>query len=424
MQNEQIVIAAYEKHLLARIIKDNELYFSLSDKITEQLFATLQAKELFRVYQSLIKQNLVTDEALLMGHYSDIDYLFDALRDIDYSIPIEQLIITLDESRKKMQLQALAAEIASLKDKPSTEVQAIISTRFAEIGSVTENQYVNIRDIMQKVKEGLKKLQGGEITGIATGFKDIDKQMGGLQNSDLIIIAGETSQGKTSLALNIVEYAYLKQGKRAAIISMEMNPEQLGRRLVSSMSEVNIYNYMNGWVTQEESIKFDECLEVVANSDIFIADPASRSIENIIGMIRAAFMRRKLDFVVVDYLQLITMPGRNREEEVGKCARALKDIAKELNKPVVVLSQLNRPQQGATKAPTLSRLRDSGQIEEAADVVLFVYRPDEYNLQVFEDGESCLNRAELIMAKGRNYGTMRTKVQFKKEITKFISDVD
>jgi replicative DNA helicase len=307
-----------------------------------------------------------------------------------------------------------------MKDKSSSQIQQHISERFSQIHSGGGNQFRNISEIVDDVIKDIEKIRAGGYTGVKTGFIDIDRHTKGLQNGDLIIIAGETSQGKTSLALNIAENAYLIDKKRAAIITMEMTEVQLAMRLICSMAETSKNDVVKGWATPDEIERFEKHKDILSESGIFIADPASRTIDNIISLIRSAFMRFDLDFVIIDYLQLISFSGgRNREEEVGKISRALKDIARELNKPVVVLSQLSRPKQGTSKRPTLSRLRDSGQIEESADIVLFVYRPEVDEIKTFEDGTSTEGMAELIMAKGRNCGTMKTMVRFYTEITKF-----
>jgi len=419
--DKTILIRAYESHLISRIISDNKLYYSNAEQINENLFFTNEACELFKTFKTLISENKVTDESLILSKLNNgsSSYFINSNLKSDYSIPIEQLISELEEYRKYMELMRMAGEVIRMKDKPSDEIEKYISGRFLQLNTGNGSQYRNINEIVENVIMDIMKMREGKMTGILTGFKDIDRHMKGLQNGDLIIIAGETSQGKTSLALNIAENAYLIADKKAAIISMEMTESQLAMRLICSMSETTKSQIITGWATPAEINKFEYYKDKLATSGMFIADPKSRNIENVISLIRSAFMRFSLDFVIIDYLQLITGNGRNREEEVGKVSRALKDIARELNKPVIVLSQLNRPQQGAGKRPTLARLRDSGQIEESADVVLFVYRPEEYGLRVFEDGSNCEGMAELIMAKGRNCGTMMTKVNFIKNITKF-----
>lgn len=421
MENRNILIKAYEGHLISRLISDNGIYFKYADQINESLFFSTQAKELYKIFKDSISQNKVTDEALILSNTNDnvASYYIEVNINCDYNVPIQQLITELEEQSKHDALLSIASGVIQNKDKTAEELQRLISEGFLQLSQGNGNQYRNINEIVEQVVLDIEIIRKGGMTGVKTGFSDIDRHMKGLQNGDLIIIAGETSQGKTSLALNIAENAYLIDQKRAAIISMEMTESQLAMRLICSMSETSRNDVIKGWATPDEFAKFEHYKNLLSESGIFIADPSSRNIDNIIALIRSAFIRFSLDFVIVDYLQLISGNGRNREEEVGKVSRALKDIARELNKPVVVLSQLNRPQQGINKRPTLSRLRDSGQIEESADVVLFVYRPEEYGLQTFEDGNSCIGMAELIMAKGRNCGTMLTKVNFIKNITKF-----
>lgn len=424
MENDRtILIRAYESHLISRIISDNKLYFSNADQINETLFFTNEAKELFKTFKILISENKVTDESLVLSKLNgSSDYYLQSTLKADYSIPINQLINELEEYYKQTQLLQLATDVIKNKDKTSEELQHLISEKFLQINTGNKSQYRNISEIVDQVVSDIMKIRAGKMTGVLTGFSDLDRHMKGLQNGDLIIIAGETSQGKTSLALNIAENAYLIDNKRAAIISMEMTESQLAMRLICSMSETSRNEIVRGWVTPDEMAKFEHYKTKLSESGMFIADPTSRNIDNIISLIRSAFMRFSLDFVIIDYLQLISGNGRNREEEVGKVSRALKDIARELNKPVICLSQLNRPAQGQSKRPTLARLRDSGQIEESADVVLFVYRPEEYGLKTMEDNTPSEGMAELIMAKGRNFGTMMTKLRFIKNITKFKDD--
>lgn len=425
MENDNnILIRAYESHLISRIISDNKVFYSNADQINESLFFSAEAKSLFKIFRELIAENKITDEALVMSklNEAEIDYFIKSQISADYSIPTSQIISELSEHARHKALLNLAASVLQMKDKPSADIQKVISERFMELNSGNGSQYRNISEIVDQVVNDIKKIREGKMTGVLTGFRQLDSHMKGLQNGDLIIIAGETSQGKTSFALNIAENAYLIDNKRAAIISMEMTESQLAMRLICSMAETSRNEIIRGWVAPDESERFEQYRAKLAESGMFIADPSSRNIDNVISLIRSAFMRFNLDFVIIDYLQLISGNGRNREEEVGKVSRALKDIARELNKPVICLSQLNRAQQGGSKRPTLARLRDSGQIEESADVVLFIYRPEEYGIQVMDDNTPAEGMAELIMAKGRNCGTMMTKLRFIKNITKFKDD--
>ena len=267
----------------------------------------------------------------------------------------------------------------------------------------------------------------GDLTGIGTGFTAYDKFSNGLQSSDLIIIAGETSQGKTSLALNICNNAAIMFNKRVGIYSLEMSESQLGARLMSQVSEISSKQMISGKLNPLELEQLNIKIRELVESQIYIDECSSTTLDYLINSITGLKIRKNIDLVVIDYLQLISnkKQGGIREQEVADIARRLKNLAKELHIPIILISQLRRDKND--HKPTLSRLRDSGQIEEAADVIWLVYRPDHYGVQTidFITGESYEARghAHMIIAKGRNIGTTEFILKFNKRITTF-SDSD
>jgi len=263
----------------------------------------------------------------------------------------------------------------------------------------------------------------GELTGIGTGFSAFDKFSCGLQNSDLIVIAGETSQGKTSLALNICNNAAFMFKKKIGIYSLEMSENQLGARLMSQVSQISSKKMISARLNPLELEHLNIKIKDLVESQIYIDECSSTSLEYLINSIMGLKIRKDIDLVVIDYLQLIDnrRQGGIREQEVADTVRRLKNLAKELNIPIILISQLRRDKQD--HKPTLSRLRDSGQIEEAADVIWLIYRPDHYGIQTidFLDGTSYDSQgfAHMIIAKGRNIGTTEFILKFSKKYTTF-----
>jgi len=266
----------------------------------------------------------------------------------------------------------------------------------------------------------------GELTGIPTGFTGLDEQLAGLQNSDLIIVAGRPSMGKTAFALNISAHAALAHKKSVAIFSLEMSREQLTLRLMGSEARVDAHKIRTGNIGERDWAPLSSAAGVLAESRIFIDDaPAITALE-----LRARARRIKaehgLDLVVVDYLQLMRGAGHegNREQEISGISRALKALAKDLGIPVVALSQLNRAlesRSGKDRKPVLSDLRESGAIEQDADVILFIYREEVYN-QCNCPGECLCGRrgaAECIIGKQRNGDIGKVDLQFLRRYTRF-----
>lgn len=288
--------------------------------------------------------------------------------------------------------------------------------------SSTDNHVFTIKDAVKGVYEQIDRncLPEKSITGIATGFSVYDKRSGGLQGSDLVVIAAETSQGKTSLALSIMRNASLR-GARVAVYSLEMKKEQLASRLMAMESGVPANEIMYSRLVQEKIMRIHQTTSNIYNANIYFDERSNTNISNILSSVRSLKIKYGIDFVVVDYLQLVGVSdrGMNKEQQVAHVARSLKNLAKELDICIVLLSQLSRSQ--SDPVPRLSRLRDSGQIEEAADVVMFIYRPDYYGReypQPFHDTD-VVGTAMIDIAKGRNIGLMKFIVGFRAETTEF-----
>ncbi len=238
---------------------------------------------------------------------------------------------------------------------------------------------IPVKDIVRDNFERLERIfrEGKSITGVATGYGELDKLTSGLQPSELLILAARPSQGKTALALNLAENISIRAGHPAAIFSLEMSKESLLQRLVASVAQIDAHKFRTGHLSKEDWRRMTDALGIIAAAPLWIDDAGSISVLEIGAKARRLKRDKGLSLLIVDYLQLITARGRfsNRNEEVASISRALKGLAKELQIPVLVLSQLTRAPERDDRGPQLSDLRESGAIEQDADVVMFIYRP-------------------------------------------------
>jgi replicative DNA helicase len=279
---------------------------------------------------------------------------------------------------------------------------------------------IPVKDIVRDNFERLEKIfkEGKSITGIPTGYVELDKLTSGLQPSELLILAARPSQGKTALALNLAENIAIRAGQPVAIFSLEMSKESLLQRLVASVAQIDAHKFRTGHLNRNDWTGMTEALGVISNAPLWVDDAGSISVLEIGAKARRLKRDKGLSLLIVDYLQLITARGRfgNRQEEVASISRGLKGLAKELQIPVLVLSQLTRAPERDERGPQLSDLRESGAIEQDADVVMFIYRP-----HFFKAGASPEEReeTELRIAKQRNGPTDNVKFVFRSRLTRF-----
>lgn len=291
--------------------------------------------------------------------------------------------------------------------------------RIAEQGAAGRRNYVTLKDAMRDAFTQLQERyeNQGQITGLPTGFTDFDELTAGLQPSDLIILAARPAMGKTTLALNIAEFAALKTKKACVVFSMEMSASQLAFRLISSMGRVNATRLRNGMLEDEDWSRVNSAIRMLSEVKIFIDDTPALSPNDVRSRCRRFKREHDLGLVVIDYLQLMQVPGssENRTNEISEISRGLKALAKELHVPVIALSQLNRGLESRTdKRPVMSDLRESGAIEQDADIIVFIYRDDYYHKDSPDQG-----LAEVIIAKQRNGPTGTAKLKFFGEYTRF-----
>ena len=397
----------YERQLIGRIITDKEAYYQNADIIGSHLFGYYA--ELYESFENRVKSGKHPTATVLQSEHKDLKVI-DIVKEVDYTYDIYEMVQHLDEVQRCKRINNACGEAVSLYT--SEEKLTKISTSISGLSKDTSKSFQDVYEIGKQILLGMET---PTVVEIDTGFRYLNTLMGGLQRSDLVIVSAETSQGKTSLALNIADNVS-SNGTGVAVISLEMSEVQLTNRIISSASGLDKWQ-----LRREENLELAQgAVSQYKGKPFFIVDVKNTSLQHIVGLIRSTVIKSKVVLVVVDYLQLVSDKNqRSREQEVGQVARALKNLAKELDICIVALSQLSRAPKGGSHYPTMSRLRDSGQIEEAADVVIFIYRPEYYGITETDDGRSTGGLAEIIIAKGRNYGTGKFECKFEGRITKF-----
>jgi replicative DNA helicase len=301
---------------------------------------------------------------------------------------------------------------------------AILDSAESSIFAIAEDRVkaglISVKDIVRDNFERLEKIfrEGKSVTGISTGYGELDKLLSGLQPSELIILAARPSQGKTALALNLAENIAIRGGLPVALFSLEMSKESLLQRLVASVAQVDAHKFRSGHLSREDWRRMTEALGTISASPLWVDDAGSISVLEIGAKARRLKKDKGLSLLIVDYLQLITARGRfnSRQEEVASISRGLKGLAKELGIPVLVLSQLTRAPEREERGPQLSDLRESGAIEQDADVVMFIYRPNFFNLNATPEER---DMADILIAKQRNGPTDKVKFVFRSRLTRF-----
>ena len=289
----------------------------------------------------------------------------------------------------------------------------------AERGGAARRESVAIRDVLVSVMERIDELsrRDSPITGVPTGFEDLDRKTAGLQYGDLVIVAGRPSMGKTSFSMNLVEEAAVRAELPVIVFSMEMPAEQLTMRMLSSLGRIDQQKVRTGKLDGDDWPRLTSTLEILNNTKIFIVDDAALTPTEMRARCRRLKREHGLGLVVIDYLQLMHVPGtrENRATEISEISRSLKALAKELMVPVVACSQLNRGlEQRQDKRPVMSDLRESGAIEQDADLILFIYRDEVYNEESKDKG-----KAEIIIGKQRNGPIGRVELAFLNHLTRF-----
>jgi replicative DNA helicase len=339
---------------------------------------------------------------------------------------IEYYARIVEEKSLLRRLIRTATEIASDGYSREDEVEALLSEAEKNILAVAQRKnagaFHNIKDVLVRTYDNIEQMhqRAGEITGLETGFIELDRMTAGFQRNDLIIVGARPSVGKTAFALNIAQNVAHKTGENIAIFSLEMGAEQLVMRLLCAEGNIDAQRLRTGSLTDDDWGKLTMAMGSLSNSGIFIDDTPGVRISDIRSKCRRLKQEHGLGMILIDYLQLILGSGRageNRQQEVSEISRSLKQLARELQIPVIALSQLSRGvEQRQDKRPMMSDIRESGSIEQDADIVAFLYRDDYYD----KESEN-KNIIEIIIAKQRNGPTGTVSLAFVKEYNKFVN---
>ena len=355
---------------------------------------------------------------------SSLEFVGELVRAVPTSANVKYYCNIVKENSMKRKLIRVTEEIEnecyagkesleSVLDKTEHDIFALLSSR-------TGGDYVPIRQVVMNALEKIEKAsqQDGNVTGIPTGFIDLDYRTAGLQPSDLVLIAARPSMGKTAFVLNIAQYVAFHENMCTAIFSLEMSKEQLVNRLFSLESRVDAQALRTGNLSDADWAKLVEGAGIIGDSELIIDDTPGISISEMRSKCRKYKLEHDLKLIIIDYLQLMSGSGRStdsRQQEISDISRSLKALARELNVPVLALSQLSRAvEQRPDHRPMLSDLRESGAIEQDADVVMFIYRDDYYNKDTELKGIS-----EIIIAKQRNCPIGTVNLAWLPEYTKF-----
>tara|TARA_Y100001973_G_scaffold92715_1_gene142769 strand:- start:716 stop:2023 length:1308 start_codon:yes stop_codon:yes gene_type:complete len=421
-----------ERTLIGKIINNPQEYYNNHALLDSNLFEDPRNKKIYNYISNELesdkKIDIISLSETISKNGENLTYDIAKMMHEEAYMQTEALtcILMLSERQKKEQLFSLNNKIAKmLQDNDDIfDIIEYVEQEVGKIGNVSKDGIVEVHEQLGGLlKEIEYKMNNEGLNGITTGFSGLDKFTGGWQETDLVIIGGASSMGKTSLALAFAYNSAYIGGVPTCLFSYEMSSKQLLSRLISSDTGIDNKWIMKGTLDQVELGRIHESVGRIEKTPLFVDECSSSSLKYLLNRIRQYVITKKVKLFMVDYLQLVSndKKGRSREQEVSEVARALKNIAKELNISIIALSQLNRGVgQRAESRPTIADLRESGEIEQAADVVVLVYRPEYYGIKETDRGESTEGLAEIIFAKGRNIGTGVLGLRFQRELTKFI----
>ncbi len=364
--------------------------------------------------------------AKLIEDTGGVSYLSELAQSVPTAANIEYYARIVEEKSLLRRLIRTATEIASDGYSREDEVEALLSEAEKNILAVAQRKnagsFHSITDVLVRTYDNIEEMHNrvGDITGIPTGFAELDRMTAGFQRNDLIIVGARPSVGKTAFALNIAANVATKTEENVAIFSLEMGAEQLVMRMLCSEGNIDAQRLRTGSLTDDDWGKLTMAMGALSNSGIFIDDTPGVRVSEIRSKCRRLKQEHGLGMILIDYLQLILGSGRsgeNRQQEVSEISRSLKQLARELKVPVIALSQLSRGvEQRQDKRPMMSDIRESGSIEQDADIVAFLYRDDYYD----KESEN-KNIIEIIIAKQRNGPTGTVALAFVKEYNKFVN---
>lgn len=426
--------AEAERAILGAIVLDNSLVNQAIELLRPDDFYVRAHQFVFRAMTSLSERGSEINPILLGEELRREGVLEQTggvafISELTYGLPhftnVAAYAKVVKDKSILRQLVKVANKVTSEALEEEDEAAVILDHAeqmiFALADERTRQGFSHIKPVADHLLEKVQEMAGRPVmlTGLTSGFNDLDQKTSGLQPADLIIIAARPSMGKTAFCLNVAQNAAIKAGAVVGIFSLEMSKESLVMRMLSSEARVDAHRFRTGYLSRDEWARLAGALGTLADAKIFVDDtPGISVLEMRAKARRLAAEQKRLDLIVVDYLQLMSGGGRrieSRQQEVSQISRELKGLAKELNVPLVALSQLSRAAETRTDhRPQLSDLRESGAIEQDADVVGFIYREEYYN-----STDENANKAEIIIAKQRNGPTGTVELAFIKEFTRF-----
>ncbi len=426
--------AEAEQSVIGSMIMDRDAITTASEILISEDFYQHQYGVLFNAMVELYEEGKPVDLVTLQNKLKEkevppelcsIEFIRDLITAVPTSANAKYYANIVKEKAVLRRLIKVTEGIANECYMNKEPLDVILEDTEKQVFDVVQNkttdQFVSIKEVVLRSLESIEAAakNKGSVTGVSTGFYDLDYKTAGLQPSDMILIAARPSMGKTAFVLNIAEFAAIKSNIATAIFSLEMSKEQLVKRILAMNSKVDSQGIRTGELRDEDWIKLVESVKVVGNSKLIIDDTPGISITELRSKCRKMKLEHGLGLVIIDYLQLMSGSKKteSRQQEVSDISRALKGLAREINAPIVALSQLSRAvEQRPDKRPMLSDLRESGAIEQDADLVMFIYRDDYYNHDTEEPGV-----AEIIIGKQRNGPTGTIKLGWQSQFTKFVN---
>ena len=420
-----------ERTLIGKFINNPQEYYNNHSLLSSDLFEDPKNRKIYSYISEELEAgntiDLISLNEAISKKGENLTYDLAKMYQEEAYMQTQALtcILILNEKKKKEQLLNMNHKISKMINDGDDvfEIVEFVEQEVGKIGNVSKDNIVDVSEQLNGLMKSIEyKMNNEGLNGITTGFESLDKFTGGWQETDLVIVGGASSMGKTSLALAFAFNSAFYGKTPTCLFSYEMSSQQLLSRLVSSDSGIDNKWIMKGTLDQTELSKIYESVGRIERVPLYVDECSSSSLKHLLNRIRQYVITKKVKLFMVDYLQLVSndKKGRSREQEVSEVARALKNIAKELNVTIIALSQLNRGVgQRSESRPTIADLRESGEIEQAADVVVLVYRPEYYGITQDDKGNSTEGLAEIIFAKGRNIRTGVLGLKFQRELTKF-----
>lgn len=431
-----------EEAVLGAIMLEKEAVIAILDILKPESFYKEAHQKIFKAISDLSAREYpvdlytVTEELRAHNELESVGgpvYLTQLTSKVVSAANVEYHARIVAQKYIQRELIRVATEIQNRSFDDTYDVTELLDYSENALFQIAEgNIKREVAPINMVIKEAIREIEEAgkredALIGIPSGFTKLDRFTSGWQRSDLIIVAARPSMGKTAFALTMARNMAVDHGKKVAIFSCEMSSVQLVNRLIIAETDIPGDKLKSGRLNEEEWRQLDARIKKLVQAPIFIDDTPAISIFELRAKCRRLVAQHKLDLAIVDYLQLMSGPENagSREQEVSNISRSLKSIAKELNVPIIALSQLNRSveMRGGTKRPLLSDLRESGAIEQDADMVIFIHRQDKFGIPAFEDGTSTRGIAEVILAKNRNGPIGDIRLRFREERAQFI-DID